>query len=151
MARTKRSSKAETKVKDMKMVKAIMNGVPRGKAYAESREKEYRPDFDPNLAYKRLSKPEVQAMMETMQHRYLMDAGRAYAKGWEVAENDTTPPQSKLKWYSEVLDRAIPAQPNLNLHRHEHIYPEFIKSKEEIIAMMDEPETSEEISKRNSR
>lgn len=149
MSKPKGTSKAETKVKNLKMVKAIMNGVPQGKAYAESRNRPYRPEFDSGLAWKALTKPEVQAMMEKMQHKYLMDAGKAYEKGWEVAGDEMTPPQTKIKWYEGVLDRAMPAQPSLNLHKHEHIYPEFMKSKQEIIEMMEEPETADEISKRN--
>lgn len=149
MAKTKGSTKAAVKVRDRNMVKEIMKGMSQGEAYAKSREREYKPSSDPKAAYRVLTKPEVQAMMEKMQHRYLMDAGKAYDRGWEVAEDETTPPHVKIGWYDKVLDRAIPAQPSLNLHKHEHVYPEFMKSKEEIIEMMNEPETAEEISKRN--
>lgn len=138
-----------TEARNAKMVKNIMKGMTQGEAYADSREREYRGRNDSNIASRQLSKPEVQAMMEKMKNRFVKDAEKAYNKGWEVAEDEATPPHVKIGWFDKVLDRAVPAQPNVNLHQHVHQFPEFMKSKAEIIEMMDEPETAQEISKRN--
>jgi len=147
-------TKPSTLIKNKKMVQLIMTkGMDQGRAYAASRNKPYTGQVDHVKGYQMMSKPESQLMLQQMRDQFLQKAPEAFKKIWQMIDDETVPPQTKAKLLTDNLDRAGLGNIDMSLHKHEHThkYPEFVKSKEEIIAMMDEPETAEEITKRNNR
>lgn len=145
------------KARNRKMVKNILEkGMTQTKAYADSRGHDITkplPKHASSEASKLLSQPEIQALMTQMRQTYLEKAPEAARKQWELAEDEATPPHVKNQIYSEFQDRAGLKSPDITLGKiqHEHKYPEFLKSKEEIIEILNEPEKAEEITKRNAR
>ena len=143
---------ANTKAKNKQMVANILKrGMTQQEAYAHSRGRDMVLPSDNVNASITMAKPETQAMMQQMRQKFLLDADRAYQRGWQTAEDEATPPHVALKWYADVLDRAGLGNVDLAVHKHEHTvkFPDLLMSKEEIIEILNEPESASVITKRN--
>lgn len=137
------------------MINNIMAGMGRTEAYAKSRGKVVPTRGDRNRAEKALSQPETQALINEMRSVYVTRAAEAFEKQWDLADDPTTPPAVRNKIWSDVQDRAglKPPEVSLNAHKHEHEhrFPDLAMNKQEIIDMVNEPESADEITKRNNR